>query len=94
MKNEPVSISTLMRPVRIPTAAKAPVHADRPIAIGDGFAVLGFEADTTQIPRNDKATIARLKPVSTTGELSRSRVRSVCLPIRLNSNTICRQTRA
>src|SRR5262249_3301059 len=50
MKNEPVSISILRSPVRIPTAAKAPRQADRPIAIGDGFAVLGLEADTTQIP--------------------------------------------
>src|SRR5262245_53171880 len=34
MNREPVSISTLMTPVSTPTAAKAPLHADRAVAIG------------------------------------------------------------
>src|SRR4029077_8265437 len=35
MNNEPVSISTLMRPVSTPMVTKAPLHADSAVATGD-----------------------------------------------------------
>src|SRR5262245_28808623 len=54
MNREPVSISTLMTPVSTPTAAKAPLHADRPVAIGDGggFDLSAPEARTTRTPHD------------------------------------------
>src|SRR5690242_242974 len=51
MNNEPVSISTLISAVRAATVAKAPLQADRPIAIGEDFAALAPEARTAQSPR-------------------------------------------
>jgi hypothetical protein len=61
MNNEPVSIRILTRAVKTPTAAKAPLHADRPIAIGErwDFAALESGARTFHIPRKDRAAIAR-----------------------------------
>src|SRR5215468_6277103 len=54
MNSEPVSISTLMTPVSTPTAAKAPLHAARPVAIGDGggFDLSALEARTTRAPHD------------------------------------------
>src|SRR5262245_65714745 len=44
MSKDPASISTLMAPVGTPRAAKAPLHADRTVAIGDcGFVVAELE---------------------------------------------------
>src|SRR5215831_6319411 len=54
MNREPVSISTLMTPVSTPTAAKAPLHAARPAATGDGggFDLSAPEARTIPAPHD------------------------------------------
>src|SRR5262249_43110638 len=68
MNNEPVSISTLMRAVRIPMAANAPLHADRPIAMAErwGFDALASGARTFQIPRT-RRQLPYVGPAETTG---------------------------
>src|SRR5215475_5223606 len=52
MNREPVSISTLMTPVRTPTATNAPLHADSPAAIGDrdDFDPSAPDVRTTRFP--------------------------------------------
>src|SRR5215467_1314621 len=50
MNNEPVNISTLISAVKTPTVVKAPLHADRPIAIGEDFAAFVSEERTAQTP--------------------------------------------
>src|SRR5262245_49186355 len=53
MNREPVSISTLMTPVSTPRAAKAPLHADRAVAIGQREAFdLSSDVRTTRSGRD------------------------------------------
>src|SRR5215831_10372813 len=77
MNNEPVSISTLMKAVRTPIAAKAPLQADKPILIAGrwDFETLGSDARTTQFPLADRAAISRSQSDEYSRGLSRGRYR-------------------
>src|SRR5262245_37152181 len=60
MNREPVSISTLMTPVSTPTAAKAPLHADRAVAIGHREA-FDLSSDV-RTPRSRRDQVERNRP--------------------------------